>query len=64
MDNFLHMTKQRIYEILLTAVISAGIAFLQSLLSQYAHDPTIANNALTAFFMGASIHGARSFAFA
>jgi len=53
------MTKQRIYEILLTAVISAGIAFLESLLAHVGTTTPIVVDPLTAMLTGATIHGAR-----
>lgn len=53
--------KQRIYEILLTAVISAGIAFLQSLLAHIGTPAQVTVDPLTAGLTGAIIHGARNY---
>ena len=55
------MTKQRIYEILLTAVISAGIAFLQNLLAHIGSTQPVTLDPLTVSMVGATIHGARAY---
>jgi hypothetical protein len=54
------MTRKRFLEILLTAVISAGIAFLQSLLTHIDPGQLISQTTLTAGGIGATIHTARS----
>lgn len=47
--------KQRILEIFITALISAGIAFLQNLLALHTQTPTLQTNVETAGSIGAII---------
>lgn len=57
------MNKRKILEILLTALISAGIAFLQNLLSQVGSEPLFQTNPQSAGIIGASISALRNFKF-
>lgn len=46
------MTKQKIFEILLTALLSAGIAFLQTILAQHAGHEAFSSNPILAGAVG------------
>lgn len=54
-------TKQKIIEILATAFISAGIAFLQGILATFFNQPNIHSNIALAGGIGATIHSIRIF---
>lgn len=55
------MKKQKIIEILITAVISAGIAFLQSLLAQHLNAPKLESNPDQAGIIGLSIASIKNY---
>ena len=52
-------TKQKLSEMFLTALLSAGIAFLQSFISYLSHLPAIDNSVQTSAILGAVIHAFR-----
>ena len=53
------ITKQKVFEILITALLGAGIAFLQSLLSYLSHLPAFDSSMTTAGISAAVIHAIR-----
>jgi uncharacterized protein (DUF486 family) len=55
------MTKQKIFEILITALISAGIAFLTNLLNIYSNGHQIYTNPEIAGTFGAILRGIKVF---
>lgn len=55
------ITKKKIIEILVTALISAGIAFLQNLLSNLVGTPELKISPETTGMIGGAIHAVRSF---
>lgn len=54
------MKKQKIYEILITASLSAGIAFLQNLLAHYTGTAMLETTPTFAGVMGGAIHTLRN----
>jgi len=55
------MTKKKIIEIVITALVSAGIAFLTNLLSQLTNTWEITANPEVAGAIGGTIHAIRKF---
>lgn len=55
----MNFNKQKIFEIILTALISAGIAFLQSLATSHFGVPTEENTPIVAGLLGAGIRACR-----
>jgi hypothetical protein len=53
------MTKEKWIQIILTALISAGIAFLQNLLASFGNTPILHSSPEVAGFIGAGISFAR-----
>lgn len=51
----MNLNKQKIFEILMTAFLSAGIAFLQNLLAQIGHNQDLQNDAVVAGGIGATL---------